>query len=36
MYSGSEENLFAEDVSFADEYKEADVVFNYEKEGTFV
>ncbi|XP_068758738.1 fibronectin type III domain-containing protein-like isoform X1 [Montipora capricornis] len=31
-----EENQFGEDVSFADEYKETDVVFNYEKEGTCV
>lgn len=30
----SEENLFGEDVSFADEYKETDIVFTYDKEGT--
>ncbi|XP_073228960.1 fibronectin type III domain-containing protein-like isoform X1 [Porites lutea] len=36
LYSASEENLFAEDFAFVDEYKEADVVFKYEKEGTFV
>lgn len=36
LYSASEENLFSEDFAFADEYKEADVVFKYEKEGTFV
>jgi len=35
-YSLFEENLFSEDVSFADEYKDTDVVFTYEKEGTYV
>ena len=35
-FSLMEENLFGEDVAFADEYKETDVVFKYEKEGTFV
>ncbi|XP_067024144.1 fibronectin type III domain-containing protein-like isoform X2 [Acropora muricata] len=31
-----EEKLYGEDVSFAEEYKELDVVYNYEKDGTLV